>query len=73
MLEKCDERDNSNDGGLGGGVGLSFSRVLGSSFRVDIDVKKLPVDVAPSLSLLISGPVMYLLAMSSRISSGEKT
>jgi len=69
MREKW-ERDNSNDCKLGGNVGLSFVRVLGL-FGVDIDIEKLPVDVALSPSLLVSGSDIYL-AMSSRISSGEK-
>ena len=71
MLEKWDERDKCNDGGLGEDTGLSFGQVLGLS-GVGIDIKKLPVDVALSPSLLLSGSDMYL-AMSSRISSGDKT
>lgn len=41
------------------------------SFEVDTDIKKPPVDVALSSSLLLSGSEMYL-AMSSRISTGDK-
>ena len=41
------------------------------SFEVDTDMKKPPVDVALSSSLLLPGSAMYL-AMSSRISSGDK-
>ena len=54
----------------------SFGGVLGlfgiiESFEVDTDMKKPPVDVALSFSLLFSGSEMYL-AMSSRISTGDK-
>lgn len=70
MLEKWDETDNCNDIGLGGNVGLSFGGGLGL-FGVDIDKKKLPVDAVLSPSLLLSRSDMYL-AMSSRISSGDK-
>lgn len=70
MLEKWDERDNCNDIGLGGNVGLSFGGVL-ELFSVDTDIKKPPVDVVLSPSLLLSGFDMYL-AISSRILSGDK-
>lgn len=56
-----------------GGAPKSFGGVL-KSFEVDTDIKKPPVDVAlssSSSSLLFSGSEMYL-AMSSRISSGDK-
>jgi hypothetical protein len=61
--------------GLSRGVPGSFGGVLGLSevlelFEVDTDIKKLPVDVASSSSLLLSGSELYL-AMSSRISSGD--
>lgn len=60
--------------GLFGGEPGSFGGVLGlfrilELFEVDTDIEKLPVDVALSSSSL--GSDMYL-AMSSRISSGDK-
>jgi hypothetical protein len=59
-------------GSLGGASGL-FGGVFGvlESFKVDTDIKKPPVDVVLSSSLLLSGSDMYL-AMSSRISSGDR-
>lgn len=65
MLEKWDERDKWEVGGDGG---FSLGGVLGL-LGVDTDIKKPPVDVALSPSLLLSD--MYL-AMSSRILSGDK-